>query len=118
MTCIRVDAPTQHQFDLPRQRKISRDIVKSLDGATRWASKITGAQVAGAGMFAFMARAALGGGPNLVATVLLCVLAELVASGVVLGSRLMLILDNTTGENKCNPVIGVLPGRFVSDIQN
>ena len=69
-------------------------------------------------MFAFMARAALGGGPNLVATVLLCVLAELVASGVVLGSRLMLILANTTGENKCNPVIGVLPGRFVSDIQN
>lgn len=45
VTCIRIDAPTQHQFDLPRQRRISRDIVKSLDGARRWVSKITGAQV-------------------------------------------------------------------------
>ncbi|KAL1521156.1 hypothetical protein AB1Y20_022709 [Prymnesium parvum] len=45
MTCVRIDAPTQHQFDLPRQRRISRDMVKSLDGAKRWSSKITGAQV-------------------------------------------------------------------------
>lgn len=43
--CIRIDAPIQHQFDLPRQRRVSRDIVKSLDGAKRWSSKITGAQV-------------------------------------------------------------------------
>ena len=108
ITTIRIDAPTQHQFDLPRQRKVARDVVKSLDTATRWASKITGAQVAGAGMFAFVARAALGGGPNLVATVLMVVLGRLAASGYHLGLRLMLILDNTTGENKCNAIIIVL----------
>ena len=68
MTTIRIDAPTQHQFDIPRQKRISRDLVKSLDNCQRWSSKITGAQVAGAGMYAFVARAALGSGPNLVAT--------------------------------------------------
>ena len=108
MTTIRIDAPTQHQFDLPRQRKVSRDIVKSLDGASRWASKITGAQVAGAGMYAFVARAAFGGGPNLVGTALLLVLHFLNIRGVTLGCRLLLILDNTTGENKCNAIIGLL----------
>ena len=108
MTTIRVDAPTQHQFDLPRQKKIARDVIKSLDNAQRWGSKITGAQVAGAGMFAFVAHHALGGGPNLTCTVLLLVLGRLVASGATLGLRLMLILDNTTGENKCHAVIAVL----------
>ena len=108
MTTIRLDAPTQHQFDLPRPRKIARDVVKSLDGAQRWSSKITGAQVAGAGMFAFVARAALGGGSNLVGTALLLTLGSLNARGITLGSRLQLILDNTTGENKCNAIIGLL----------
>jgi hypothetical protein len=82
MTTIRIDAPTQHQFDLPRQNKIARDVVKSLDNAQRWGSKITGAQVAGAGMFAFVARTALGGGPNLTCMVLhhLALLFALLAS--------------------------------------
>ena len=108
MTTIRIDAPTQHQFDIPRQKRISRDLVKSLDNCQRWASKITGAQVAGAGMYAFVARAALGSGPNLVATCLMITLSRLVASGFTLGLRLMLVLDNTTGENKCHAIIVVL----------
>ena len=108
MTTIRIDAPTQHQFELPRQKKVARDVVKSLDNAQRWSSKITGAQVAGMGMFAFVARAALGGGPNLTCTVLMVVLSRLVASGFTLGLRLMLVLDNTTGENKCHAVIAFL----------
>lgn len=105
MTCIRIDAPTQHQFDLPRQRKIARDIIKTLDGSKRWASKITGAQIAGVGMLASVARAALGGGANLVCTVLMLCLMSMMERGASIGARLMLILDNTTGENKNATVI-------------
>lgn len=108
MTCLRIDAPTQHQFDLPRQRKIARDVVKTLDGIRRWMSKITGAQIAGFGILASIARVALGGGPNLVCTVLMLALMQMVEKGVPLGARLMLILDNTTAENKNTIVIGVL----------
>lgn len=108
VTCIRIDAPTQHQFDVPRQRKIARDIVKTLDGARRWMSKITGSQIAGVGMLATVARIALGGGPNLVCTVLMLSLMAMVERGHSLGARLMLILDNTTGENKNTTVIGFL----------
>lgn len=108
MTTIRIDAPTQHQFDLPRQRKIARDVVKTLDGAKRWSSKITGAQIAGVGMLATVARAALGGGPNLVCTVLMLCLMAMTERKATLGARLMLVLDNTTAENKNTTVIGFL----------
>lgn len=108
MTTIRIDAPTQHQFDLPRQRRVARDAVKALEGARKWSSKISGAQVAGVGMWACIARAALGGGPNLVGTVLLFVLSAMAAEGAAIGGRLMLILDNTSGENKCDTIIGLL----------
>eukprot|EP00965_Chrysotila_dentata_P136944 4529767-Pleurochrysis_carterae.AAC.1 len=43
VTAVNIDAPTQHQFDLPFQRRASRDTVKSLDGARKWQSKLTGA---------------------------------------------------------------------------
>lgn len=108
MTCIRIDAPTQHQFDLPRQRKIARDIIKTLDTSKRWSSKITGAQISGVGMLATVARVALGGGANLVCTVLMLCLMSMVERGATIGARLMLILDNTTGENKNVTVIGFL----------
>ena len=108
VTCMRIDAPTQHQFDLPRQRKIARDVVKSVDGNARWSSKITGVQVAGVGMYAFVARAALGSGPNVVMTAMLLTLQAMFQAGDVLGACLMLILDNTAGENKCNAVIVTL----------
>eukprot|EP00965_Chrysotila_dentata_P261906 6214404-Pleurochrysis_carterae.AAC.2 len=70
LTCINIDAPTQHQFDLPCQLRQSRDVVKGLDGARKWQSKVTGAMASGVGMCAYIARAAIGGGPNLVLTVL------------------------------------------------
>eukprot|EP00965_Chrysotila_dentata_P130006 4297086-Pleurochrysis_carterae.AAC.2 len=70
MTCINIDAPTQHQFDIPCQRRQSRDTVKSLDGARKWQSKVTGAMAAGVGMCAYLARSAIGSGLNLVLTVL------------------------------------------------
>lgn len=108
MTCIRIDAPTQHQFDVPRQRKIARDIVKTLEGSRRWMSKITGSQIAGVGMLATVARIALGGGPNLVCTVLMLSLMAMMEKGHPIGARLMLVLDNTTGENKNSTVIGFL----------
>eukprot|EP00965_Chrysotila_dentata_P101600 3354534-Pleurochrysis_carterae.AAC.1 len=49
VTCINIDAPTQHQFDIPSQRRQSCDVVKSLDGARKWQSKVTGAMAAGVG---------------------------------------------------------------------
>eukprot|EP00965_Chrysotila_dentata_P172957 5708166-Pleurochrysis_carterae.AAC.1 len=64
-------APTQHQFDIPFQRRKPRNVVKSLDGVRKWQSKITGAMAAGHGLFCFVARCALGSGPNLVLTVLI-----------------------------------------------
>eukprot|EP00965_Chrysotila_dentata_P030267 1007121-Pleurochrysis_carterae.AAC.1 len=71
MTCINIDAPSQHQFDLPSQRRASRNVVKALDGKSKWQSKVTGVMTAGVGLMAFVARAAVGGGfPNLVLTVL------------------------------------------------
>eukprot|EP00965_Chrysotila_dentata_P247511 6207794-Pleurochrysis_carterae.AAC.1 len=65
MSCINIDTPTQHQVDIPFQRRKSRDTVKSLDGARKWQSKVKGAMVAGVGMMVYVARSALGSGPNL-----------------------------------------------------
>lgn len=64
--------------------------------------------MAGVGMLATVARVALGGGPNLVCTVLMLCLMAMVERGHPLGARLMLVLDNTTGENKNSTVIGFL----------
>lgn len=61
---------------------------------------------AGVGMFAFLAREALGGGPNLVCTVLLLTLYAHIEFGRPLGTKLHLQLDNTTAENKNATVIG------------
>lgn len=57
-------------------------------------------------MYVFLARHALGGGPNLVCTVLLLSLLKHVEVGRPLGRKLHLQLDNTTSENKNNTVIG------------
>eukprot|EP00965_Chrysotila_dentata_P174245 5752138-Pleurochrysis_carterae.AAC.1 len=67
-TALNIDAPTQHQFDLPWHRRISSDIIKSLDGARRWQSKITGYMVAGMGMSIYAVRTGIGSGPNVVLT--------------------------------------------------
>lgn len=57
-------------------------------------------------MLVFIARAALGGGPNLVCTVLMLTLAAHVSLNRPLGRRLHLQLDNTTSENKNKTVLG------------
>ena len=42
VTAMSMDAPTEKQFDVPVQQRNARDVVKALDGAKRWSSKITG----------------------------------------------------------------------------
>eukprot|EP00965_Chrysotila_dentata_P255041 6212080-Pleurochrysis_carterae.AAC.1 len=74
VTAVNIDAPTQWQFDIPTQRRCDRDPVKSLDTARKWQSKVTGAQVSGFGFMCYVARVAIGSGPNLVLTVLMLVL--------------------------------------------
>ncbi|KAL3894263.1 MAG: hypothetical protein SGPRY_013857, partial [Prymnesium sp.] len=108
MTCITIDAPTQHQFDLPSQARWKRDTSKKLDGARRWQSKVEGVLDAGVGMMAFVARIALGGGANLVATVLILTLVKHVEIGRPLGAKLHLQLDNTTAENKNKTLLGTV----------
>lgn len=61
---------------------------------------------AGVGMYVFIARQALGGGPNLVCTVLWLSILEHIKTGRPLGTKLHLQLDNTTSENKNLTVIG------------
>ena len=74
VTAIMIDAPTQHQFDLPSQARGRRDAAKKLDGKQRWGMKIEGVFDSGVGMLIYAARAALGGGANLICTVLLLTL--------------------------------------------
>lgn len=57
-------------------------------------------------MFVFVARAALGGGANLICTVLMLTLAARLALGRPLGRVLHLQLDNTTSENKNRTLLG------------
>jgi len=47
VTCITIDAPTQHQFDLPSQARWKRDTSKKLDSTNRWQSKVEGVLDAG-----------------------------------------------------------------------
>ena len=100
-----MDAPTETQFDLPVQKRNSRDSVKALDGAKKWASKITGLMMAGHGMLAFVTRDGLGSGPNLSCTVLYLGLLHMIAQGWPIGEKFNILLDNTSGDNKNNDVI-------------
>ena len=63
---------------------------------------------AGLGSRVFVAHESVGGGPNLVATVLYLSLLAHVASGRPLGRKLVLQLDNTCGENKCQAVLATV----------
>ena len=108
MTCITIDAPTRHQFDLPSQARAQRDKAKKLDPSNRWQSKIEGVLDAGVGMMAYVARTCVGGGANLVCTVLMLALFCHVKLGRPLGTVLHLQLDNTTSENKCLTVIALV----------
>ena len=108
MTCLTVDAPTRHQFDLPSQARSHRDKAKKLDPQNRWQSKVEGVLDAGVGMMVYVARTCIGAGPNLVCTVIMLALFCHHKLGRVLGHVLHLQLDNTTSENKCLCVIALL----------
>lgn len=108
VTTITIDAPTQHQFDLPSQARWKRDTAKRLDGTNRWQSKVEAALDAGVGMLVYIARVGLGGGPNLVCTVLYLTLMMHVQLGRPIGRRLHLQLDNTTAENKNHTLMGAV----------
>ena len=74
LTQICIDAPTKHQFDLPSQARGKRDTMKRLDTTERWGFKLEGVIDAGVGMLCYLARHALGGGANLICTVLILTL--------------------------------------------
>ena len=59
-------------------------------------------------MMVYVVRLGLGGGANLVSTVLFLALMTHVALERPLGRRLHLQLDNTTAENKNQTIIGVI----------
>lgn len=59
-------------------------------------------------MQVFIAREALGGGPNLVCTVLVLAIRAHLEAGRPLGTKLHLQLDNTSSENKNLTVIGLV----------
>lgn len=59
-------------------------------------------------MYVYIAREALGGGPNLVGTVLLRSLRAHIDCGRPLGNKLHLQLDNTTAENKNITILGLV----------
>ena len=103
VTMLNIDAPTRHQFDLPRMPAY-RDVPKHLENSKRWESKVTGVMDAGLGMRVFVVHESIGGGANLVCTVMyLALLAH--AQVRPLGKSLHVQLDNTCGENKCITVI-------------
>ena len=101
VTALNFDAPTEKQFEVPVQKRVARDVAKKLDKMQKWGSKITGVLVAGWGMLAFVTRAGLGSGPNLSLTLLYLSLLKVNESGMQLGKRFSLIMDNTNSDNKC-----------------
>ena len=102
VTAFSMDAPTEKQFDVPVQQRKARDVVKALDTAKRWSSKITGLLIAGVGMLAFVTRGGLGAGGDLSCTVLYLALMQMVKMKRAYGRVLHVLLDNTVAENKCN----------------
>ena len=105
LTCASMDAPTETQFDVPMQRRTAHDVVKSLEGAKKWSSKIMGLMFAAHGMRVYAAREGLGSGANLSLTVLYLGLLSLVAANVQLGRAFHILLDNTSADNKNNEMI-------------
>ena len=108
VTVLNVDSPTKNQMDLPRRNVTAYDSVKSLVGALKWSSKMTGCVSYGWGMLAFLAHESVGGGANLMLT---CVHLTLLAhydSGRALGDLLHLQMDNTVSEMKTKAMLAYL----------
>lgn len=85
VTALNMDAPTEYQFDVPVQTRKCHDGVKSLAGAEKWKSKMTGVLVSGAGMCSYITRHGLGSGPNLSCTCLYLSLLTMVKQGRPIG---------------------------------
>ena len=96
VTFLNMDAPTKDQLNIPVQPRKYRDVAKSLENAPGWASKMMGVMMGGIGMLCFLSHTRLGGGPNLSCTCVYLSLLYMVENGHTLGSRLQLLLDNTS----------------------
>lgn len=96
VTFLNMDAPTKDQLDIPVQPRRYRDVAKCLENAPGWASKMMGVMMGGIGMLCFLSHTRLGGGPNLSCTCVYLSLLYMVENGHTLGSRLQLLLDNTS----------------------
>lgn len=116
VTAVSMDAPTEYQFDVPVQPRLAHDPVKALDGAKRWSSKVMGVMVAGWGILAYVARDGLGSGPNLSCTALFLTLHAMIAAGRSLGATFNVLLDNTSADNKNNPMIFFLGWLVAMDV--
>lgn len=117
ITAQNFDAPTVSQFDIPVQKRAARDVTKRLETMQKWGSKVTGVMTAGAGMLCFIARAGLGGGPNLSLTVLyLSLLTMADTQGGRLGSRYNLLMDNTGGDNKNAEMVAFIGWLVLSNV--
>ena len=92
ITAFSMDAPTERQFDVPMQQRNARDVVKSLEKAKRWSSKITGLMIAGLGILAYVTRSGLGSGADLSCTILYLGLLQLVRLKHPIGASLLCCL--------------------------
>eukprot|EP00965_Chrysotila_dentata_P185615 6128061-Pleurochrysis_carterae.AAC.1 len=71
---------------------------------------------AGTGMFAYVARFGLGSGPsNLICTILYLTLMAM-AHTRGLGTRLNVLFDNTSGDNKSNEVVAFIAWLVLTDV--
>lgn len=144
VTAMNMDAPTEHQFDIPTQNRINRDVVKSLADCPKWSSKIIGILVAGVGICAciccsimllwwrrdhecscccrigmrvYVARSGLcGGGGNLSSTCLYLALKTMVNTGCIIGTVFNVLLDNTGADNKNFSMICFLAWLVLTDV--
>ena len=116
ITAQNFDAPTVSQFDLPVQKRVARDVTKRLESMQKWGSKVTGVMTAGEGMLCFIARAGLGGGPNLSLTVLYLALLHVADSRQgKLGTRYNILMDNTGGDNKNAEMVAFIAWLVLAD---
>ena len=115
VTCHNFDSPTSRQLDVPVQSRKARDVAKRVENLTRWTSKMVGVMSAGWGMIAYMSRSALGEGPNLSLTCLYLALLAQEDTGRTLGSRYVVLMDNTGSANKCAEMISFLGWLVLND---
>ena len=108
MTTLNIDSPTKSQMDLPRRNIRANDQSKSLVGALKWSSKMTGCISYGYGMMAFLAHESVGEGANLMLTCVHLTLLAHVDSERQLGELAHLQMDNTTGEMKTQATLAYL----------